>query len=109
MSTVTLDNIIRRRKKETLKHKPAQKEEPKSWSTWTWVIIAIVVIVLLLCIAAWWYWSTPSSNSSSVNSILDEMKASDSSKQIPNIQGVITLDEFRDYNSRFSRNITSSD
>lgn len=116
----TLDSIIRRHKKTGTKSVSSQKsnsstqavkKETTSWSGSAWIIAVVVLVLLVLAgLAYWYFWSAPSAKESS--SILDEMKsisANDNCRRTVETPGVVSMETFREYNSKFSRNFTKTD
>lgn len=114
----TLDSIIKRRKKDSQTSnsnstsksglKPQPKEETSSWNMRIVVIIVVVVIIIIGLV--WWFLYKPTAKSQT--SILDEMKnaqVGDSNRCSSDVPGTISLDTFRKYNSRFSRNYSATD
>lgn len=104
----SLSEIINRRRgkngdiKEVKSTKPALKEEKETTSWNTWIVVGIIVVLLIVIFVVYWYWNrTPEKPKTS---ILEEMREKTPStiRRKGCSPGVMSLEEFRDYDSKFS-------
>jgi hypothetical protein len=105
----TLSEIINRRKGTPISKQakssppiPEEKKESSSFGFWIAVVVAVIVLILIFI----WYWYSPSE--SPKNAILKEMRDQkpDTIGRNDPVEGTMSLQDFRDYHSRFSLPIT---